>query len=191
MPETFKDRLEMDWGIVKLSIKPRKKGTLIYLQERVNYSQGFGHSNEDDDLDRKTCIIIDIPTELDESYFEHVYEQEWAGLQIRYFAGWTEVSCIYPQGLDSGILQVLEKRKIIRVRHKEYSYEKGKHSLNEKINRIRNSFFVLRELFLSGGLVAEKIDKLKEEEEKERIAMDINNNKEKKKFVGIIEEQKH
>lgn len=128
MSEPFKDRLEMDWGFVKLKIKAKKEGTLIYLDERPIEDMGVVRTVVDDNekIETKPYLIFDIPVKVNADEFEALFQDEELGLQIRYFAGWTEVASFYPQCLDSDLLRVLEKKKYIRVSLKEYSFEEGK-----------------------------------------------------------------
>lgn len=126
MSESFKDRIEFETSEIKIAIKPRKKGTLIYLDERSPSDLAVIRSFDDESSanESKAYLVFDIPYELDTNDFEELFEEEWLGMQIRYFAGWTEIACYYPQCLDSELLKILEKKKIVRVSMKE-SYHDG------------------------------------------------------------------
>ncbi|WPS85335.1 hypothetical protein SMD22_01525 (plasmid) [Brevibacillus halotolerans] len=156
MANTYKEKVKMDWGTTKYVIKSRKKGMLIYREMRENHVKGIVQigGEEENTVFEHEYLVIDIPVDINAENFRDIYQNDWMALQIRYFPGWTEISCQHPQVFHCGLLQKMQELGYIKYFQKEIPDDKNKfpYYVNAKGWRLLyNIFNMVRETIKRGG----------------------------------------
>ncbi|MFF2531393.1 hypothetical protein ACFVS2_21035 [Brevibacillus sp. NPDC058079] len=156
MSNRYKEKVKTEWGISKHVIQCRKKGMLVYREMRVNHldntNQMRGHGAFP--VQELDYLIFDIPDDVDGDQFLELFDNGWTGLQIRWFAGWTEISCQYTELFQCGLLQKMQELGYIKHVHKEIPSDKNEipFYVNAKGWRLLyNQFHIIRKRMKSIG----------------------------------------
>ena len=149
MSNRYKEIMKTEWGTTRHVIRGKKKGILVYRGMRENHLHDRTKMREDSSSEEHTMdyLVFDIPDNLDGDQFLDIFDNGWTGLQIRWFAGWTEISCYYSEVFECGLLSKLQELGYIKYVQKEipadkddfpfYVNAKGWRLLYNHINMIR------------------------------------------------------